>query len=274
MTVVAPVVAGVLVLLTAAAVAGGRDAAVLRRPRHLLLPPTVPAGALLTRHRVWAAGLLLVPVAVAPLAGPGLGVVAAAGWMAAPRIAAGVAQRRAVERYDAAVPEALEGVARGLRSGAGLTQAVAEVGAHGPLPLRPDLAAVVATAQRGGGIVAGLEEWAERVPRPGVRLAVAALCLGAETGGAQARAVDGVASSVRQRLAAVAEARALATQARASAAVIALAPIGFCGVATTTDPRVGAFLFRSPAGLAVLVTGVGLDALGAWWMARLTRLEP
>jgi tight adherence protein B len=180
--------------------------------------------------------------------------------------------RRRAERYEAAVPEVLENLARALRSGAGLRPALAEAAADGPVPPRADLAAVVAAADRGAALVPALEEWAHRRPSPSVRLAVAALCLGVETGGAQARALDGVAATLRQRLAAAAEARALATQARASALVIALAPVAFCALATGTDPRVGAFLFRTPAGLAALAAGLGLDAVGAWWMARLTRL--
>jgi tight adherence protein B len=190
------------------------------------------------------------------------------------RVVRRLTRQRGADRFEAAVPAGLEAVARSLRSGVTLRQALAETAADGPLPLRPDLAAVVAGAERGAGLVPALEAWVAHRPSPSVRLAVAALCLGAETGGAQARAVDGVAATLRQRQAAAAEARALATQARASAAVIALAPVGFCALASSTDPRVGAFLFRSPAGLLVLATGIGLDAVGAWWMARLTRMSP
>ena len=181
-------------------------------------------------------------------------------------------RRRRAQRLEEAVPVALEAVARSLRSGAGLRHALSEAAAHGPVALRADLASVVTRTERGEALVDALEGWAARRPSPGVRLAVAALCLGAETGGAQARAVDGVATTLRQRLAAAAEARALAAQARASAAVIALAPIAFCVLASSTDPRVATFLFRSPLGFAVLAAGIALDVVGAWWMARLTRL--
>ena len=80
---------------------------------------------------------------------------------------------------------------------------------------------------------------------PGVRLAVAAVCLGAEAGGPQARAIDGVAATLRQRLAVAAEARALAAQARVSALVIALSPLVFCALASSTDPHRARFLFHT-----------------------------
>ena len=105
-----------------------------------------------------------------------------------------------------------------------------------------------------------------------MRLGVAALCLGAETGGAQARAVDGVAATVRERLAVAAELRALSSQARISALVIGLAPIGFGAFAAATDPRTAQFMLHTPAGLALLVGGLILDALGWLWMQRLARV--
>ena len=118
-----------------------------------------------------------------------------------------------------------------------------------------------------------LEGWGERCPRPGVRLAVAALCLGAETGGAQARAVDGVAATLRERLAVAGEVKALTSQTRASMLVIAAAPVAFCVFASTTDPRTATFLFRSTAGLACLATGIALDIAGGFWMRRLCRVS-
>jgi Flp pilus assembly protein TadB len=119
-----------------------------------------------------------------------------------------------------------------------------------------------------------LDALAARLPSPGVRLAVAALGLGVETGGAQARAVDGVASTLRDRFAAGAEARALAAQTRASVWVIAISPAAFCAFAVTTDPRTARFFFRSASGLTFLALGLVLDGFGALWMRRLSSVEP
>ena len=221
--------------------------------------------------RAWLVAAAVVPMAAGVGVGPGLGGLAAAVVVVGPPLAWRANRGRRDARLAAALPVALEAVARSLRSGATLARAVAEAGATVPGPVGADLVGVARTAEA-TGIVDALEAWGRARPLPGVRLAVAALCLGAETGGAQARAVDGVAATLRQRLGTAAEARALASQARASAAVISLAPIAFCGLASATDPRVGAFLFRSGAGLAVLAMGLALDAIGAMWMARLTRL--
>ena len=70
-----------------------------------------------------------------------------------------------------------------------------------------------------------------------------------------------------------AELRALSSQARISALVIGLAPVGFGAFAATTDPRTSQFLFHTAPGLALLVTGLVLDVLGWLWMQRLARVE-
>ena len=141
-----------------------------------------------------------------------------------------------------------------------------------PGSLGDELGRVATAAARGVPLVAALEEVAERRPLPGVRLAVAALCLGIETGGAQARAVDGVAATLRERLGVAAEVRALAAQARISAVVIGLAPLGFGAFAAATDPRTSQFVFHTAPGLAMLFAGLGLDAVGWFWMNRLCRV--
>ena len=102
-------------------------------------------------------------------------------------------------------------------------------------------------------------------------LAGTALALGAELGGAQARCLDAAAASLRERASLEREVRALSSQARASAAVMVAAPMGFAVFSGTTDPRVAQVLVSTPLGWACLVGGLLLDGLGAGWMARLAR---
>jgi tight adherence protein B len=180
---------------------------------------------------------------------------------------------RSATRLEQALPGALEAVARSLRSGASLRAAVAEAAAVTDGRLGSELARVDADSRRGVPLVAALDALAARLPSSGVRLAVAALGLGVETGGAQARAVDGVATTLRDRSAVSAEARALSAQTRMSVWVIALSPAVFCAFAVTTDPRTARFFFRSASGLTFLVLGLVLDGAGALWMRRLSSVD-
>jgi tight adherence protein B len=183
-----------------------------------------------------------------------------------------VLSRRRSARYGGQLPTALDLIAGALRSGASLPAAVADAGrAVGP-PLNGDLGDVV----RGAPLIGfepALRAWAARRTSEAVKLVVAALTMGADTGGGLASALDGLAASLRDREAAAAEARALSAQASMSAVVIGLAPVIFCGFTAATDRATAGFLFTSAIGWACLVGGLALDVVGWLWMSRITALD-
>src|SRR5206468_8341549 len=111
------------------------------------------------------------------------------------------------------------------------------------------LAAVTSTAARGLSVADAIDAWAAGTEGDGVPLAAAALALGAELGGTAAHSLDGVADTLRDRNAVHREIRALSTQARASAAVIAVAPIAFSLLVALADPSSVRFLVTSTFGL-------------------------
>jgi tight adherence protein B len=149
-------------------------------------------------------------------------------------------------------------------------QALAEAAAGLGGRLGADVSAVVADAEGGLPLVDALDAWAARRPTAGVRLTVAALALSVDAGGAAARAVDGVAATLRSNLAVVGEVRAQSSQARLSALVIAASPLAFGMLAAGTDHRTARFLLRTPVGLACLAAGLVLDGGAAVWMHRIT----
>jgi Flp pilus assembly protein TadB len=168
------------------------------------------------------------------------------------------------------LPGLLEDVARGVRSGVSLRQACAEAAASGG-PATAGLAGAVADAERGQPLADTCTRWATAAAVPEERLAAGALALAADAGGPQARAVDGVAATLRERRAMAAEIRAQSAQARLSAVVIGALPAVFVLWALATDRRTAAFLVTGPAGWACLGAGVGLELAGAVWMRRLLR---
>ncbi len=282
--------------------AGVPGAAAARRrwgesmPRPLPSPPTWLEAALVDAAidvpvgTAWA-GWLGAAVVVAPLTALVLGVPAAllatAAVAALPPLVLRSRRGRADRRLETQLPAALESIARSLRTGASVRQAIAEAAAGATQPgvdpgrhrrgrgrLQAELALVAEQAGHGAGLVEALEALATRRPSSGVRLAVAALCLGVDTGGAQARAVDGVAATMRERLAVEAEVRALSSQARISALVIGVAPLGFGAFAAATDPRTSEFLLHTPVGLTLVCVGLLLDGVGWLWMQRLCRVAP
>jgi tight adherence protein B len=110
-------------------------------------------------------------------------------------------------------------------------------------------------------------------PSAEVGLGLAVLEQAARHGGRISVSLHRAAAAVRDRRVVVAERRVHSAQARLSALVLTLLPLAFALWAVVTDGRVRSFLIAHPLGWACLIAGLSLNALGWWWMHRLTRGE-
>ncbi len=214
---------------------------------------------------VWAVGVVR--------GGAGGAVVVVVLAVVAGSVALRVSSGRGVRRADARLPDLLEHAGRSLRSGVDLVPALraaadAVGGLHGA-----EVGAAVARVDGGAPLPAALAPWGWAHPRPPVALAVGALEVAALAGGARGRALDGVAATLRARTAVAEEARALSSQAAASAAVLVALPLVVTVLGALADPRVAGDLLGTPVGLVCLVVAVVLDGIGALWMHRIVRAE-
>lgn len=294
-----PVVVLVLVLATAASVRAARTATAARPVRGRLSqgpvsrPPAarVRVPALFTRRleaalrsadldhdaagvaRRWVGGAVAGVVVGGAMWGPGGSLVVLAVAVSGPVALLAWRKGRQGQRFSAALPGLLEAVAGSLRAGSSLPEALSSAAADatGSALLDGDLAALTARVGRGQPFVDAVRSWTVGRPHEGVGLVAAAFVLGTEAGGARARAIDGVAATLRDRRALTAEVDALSAQARASAVVMMGAPVVFAALGLLSDPDVSAFLLRTPAGLGCLLVGLGLDVAAGLWMMRIAR---
>ena len=215
-------------------------------------------------------------VVVTLLAGamnPAAAPLAFAGAVVAGPVGLVVARGRAQRAFVAGLPGFVEFVAGQLRSGHTVASALVAAGDRAG-PLGGDARRVQQRVALGATLTDALARWAgERRCEPAAAVA-GALAVAAETGGAAATALDGLARSLRDVLGAQAEAAALSAQARLSAVVVGVAPIAYLGFAAATDPHAAASLVSTSTGRACLALGLALDALGALWMRRITRSAP
>lgn len=182
------------------------------------------------------------------------------------------ARSRAARSRRQQMPEALERMAAALRTGSSLPQALADAGRSVPAPLGPELAELARRTDAGQPLPTVLDEWSISRQDSATRLASTALVLATRVGAAPARALDGVAATLRDRLGLADERRAQAAQARYSALVLSIAPVGFTSLLVATNGAAAQFLLATPLGWGCLLLGIGLDAAGAVWMGHLTSL--
>ncbi len=172
-------------------------------------------------------------------------------------------------RVMASLPEMLELLARSLRGGADLHTALHDLSDgtnEAGLTLKP----VLLRVEAGGRLGESFDRWVVDLGHRDASIVRAVIRLGDSTGGSMAPALDRAAATIRERSAIRAEVRALTSQSRASAIVIAASPIGFLAVVSATDPRSAHVLFATSIGRACLIGGLLLDGLGLLWMSRLT----
>ena len=196
------------------------------------------------------------------------GVIVLLGALAGGPLLLWSARRRAQRRFVAALPAVLEQLAAQLRGGGTIAEGVAVLAARESVIGR-DFRDIERRTRLGMPLADSLTSWSEARPHAFVQATAGALAIASSTGGRAADALDGLSQSLRDQLEVAAEARALSTQARLSALVVACAPVGFVVIGTVLDPGSSRILLGTGYGRICLVVGLALEALGVAWMRRL-----
>jgi tight adherence protein B len=210
----------------------------------------------------------------AAIGGPALGL-AVVGTVAGTPV---FLRRRREARRAAALQEQLaDGVgviASGLRSGRSLLGAVELAGQELASPLGPTFRSVADRVSLGVPLEDTLTIWAAEVGGPDARVTAGVLGLHRRTGGALATALDGLAATLRARRSAARELRSLTAQARLSATILGLLPIGFflfLSVVARSDVESA---FGTTLGTGAVVLGFTMQGCAYLWIRRLLRIEP
>jgi len=221
---------------------------------------------------LWAIGVVGAAVVSGALA-PGMAVPAVLAGMVGAPVALRVARGRRERRFAAALPAALEHVSAELRGGGTVAVAIEHL-ADARGAAAADLRRVRTRTRLGLPLADALARWPAEHDSDAVRAVAGALAVAATMGGGAAGAIDGLAASLRHRLDAVAEARALSSQARLSAVVVGAAPLGYLAFSGLVDRRSVTVLVSTAIGRLCLVLGLGLEALAAWWIRRIVGSQP
>jgi tight adherence protein B len=215
---------------------------------------------------LWAGGTALAGLS-GLVFGAGWGAVLGVVGLVGPPGVVFARRHRRDRRLADALPDALDRLAADLRSGGSLLAALGGVAA-GPSPLAADMGRISDRVAAGTSLAGSLAAWPGDRPLPVVAAVAAALEVAATVGGRSAPALEGLAGGLRDQRDTTQEAAALSAQARVSALVVGLAPLGSVGLSLLADRRVPATLVESGPGRICLVAGLGMDALAFAWMRR------
>ena len=159
-------------------------------------------------------------------------------------------------------PDALAMVVRGVRVGIPVGEAIGAISRDSASPTAPEFTRVVEQLAIGVPLDEALRVMAERNGLPEYRFFATALSLQSQTGGSLSETLEGLADTIRKRVAARARGYALAAEARTSANVLtALPPLLFVALWFMNPHYVTALLFE-PVGHMILAATLCLLGLG------------
>jgi tight adherence protein B len=160
------------------------------------------------------------------------------------------------------IPDVTSFVTRAVRAGLPVADALQGVSRERPPPTREEFARVMAEAALGEPVETALARLYRRTQVREYAFFAVALGVNRQTGGNLAETLEILGDTVRRRVAMVAKARALSSEARTSAAVLGALPFVVGLVISAINPGYMNDLFTDPRGANVILAFVVLLACG------------
>lgn len=174
---------------------------------------------------------------------------------------------------DGQLLDAVTAIASALRSGRSLGQALTTAADEADDPLSTILADTAHAASLGVPMDEAFDQFADAVGGSDVRLVSGVLKVHRRTGGALAASLDDVARTLADRREAARELRSLTAQARLSAAILGLLPLGFFLFLSVVARRDIESAYRTTAGASAIGIGLALQGAAFVWIRRLLRVD-
>jgi len=168
-------------------------------------------------------------------------------------------------------PDALAMIVRGVRVGIPVRESMSAVAREIPEPTAGEFRMVAERVSLGAAVEDALYEMAERNDVAEYRFFATAIGLQAQTGGALSETLENLADVIRKRLALRARGYALASEARASIAILCALPV-ITGLALSAiNPHYIAQLFNNETGRKVFGCAVLSFATGLTVMRQIVK---
>ena len=196
-------------------------------------------------------------------AGAGLG-----GWMLPAMLVARIRERR-LRRIEQALPEALTVIAKAMRAGAGLMQALGFAAEEVADPLGAELRATLRDLQLGADPEETFEALADRVGSQDLDIAVTAIIIQRSIGGN----LSEILTTIRERARLTAEVLVLTSRQRLTANLMAALPPAVAVLFIMLNPEMGTLLLTTVAGRIALAIGIGFEIIGLLVIRRIAQIE-
>lgn len=170
-------------------------------------------------------------------------------------------------------PMVLDLMARAVRAGQSLDQAVSLIGEQSPPPWGPQFRIAARQLESGLSVQAAVAALRRRTRIMEVQELLTVLTVHRQTGGNLSAMLERLAANARDRLDFHRQFRAATSGARYATITILVAFVILFGFFFVNDNEYSQAFFQKPEGAAATALAFGLMALGLWWIQRILRVD-
>ena len=174
-----------------------------------------------------------------------------------------------LRKIETQLPEALTLVAKSLRAGAGLTQAIAFAAEETPAPLGPEFARALRDLRLGATAEDVFVQLSERVGSQDLDIAVTAIIIQRSVGGNLGEILSTVVATIRERERLRKEILVLTSRQRFTSRMMAGMPVLLAILFVWLNPEAGRLLFQTLPGQIALGFAIVMELVGLFLIKRL-----
>ncbi len=203
-------------------------------------------------------------------------VAGCAGFLAAafaPFIVLRWMRTKRIQRFEAALPDAIELMSRSLRAGHALSSAIEIIADQSVEPLAGEFSLVAQQQQLGAMFRDTLLELAERVPSQDLHFLVTAMLVQRENGGDLTQILDRTAKVISERLRIAGEVRTYSAQGRLTGWLLSALPVVMLVIINIANPGYSDILFSEPLGRMMLGGAAVSIAAGIFTIRKIVDIK-
>jgi tight adherence protein B len=220
-------------------------------------------------------GIVLGGISYGVLEGPiGATVVAVfLGAFGIPRWVLSKLTKRRQAKFSSHLPNAIDVVVRGIKSGLPLNECLQVIARESPEPLAGEFRNVVEQQRLGVPLGDALERMYDRVPLAEVRFLTIVIAIQQQAGGNLSEALGNLSGVLRDRHMLALKVKALSAEAKASAMVLASLPPGVMFMVYMTSPGYMMPLFTTTLGRFMIAAGAVWMMIGVLVMKKMINFK-
>lgn len=178
-----------------------------------------------------------------------------------------------LEKFQDQLPEALDLLARAMRSGHALTSGLEMIAGEMSPPIKLEFRATVDEINMGLSVKDAFANMCERVPSTDLRFFTIAILIQRETGGNVAEILDKIGRLIRERLQFRRQVKTLTAEGRLSARILIGLPIVMFIYIYLVNYDYVSLLWTEKIGIYMLIGGIILQIIGAIFIRNIVNIE-